>query len=125
MDSQSLGGRPMTRNIVEPETAEFNCTDGLPGLWTFHAPIDAVGPALGFEVVRIGDHAHVHVRSGRARSRRPGDESYVTGFAGKLVLRWDEWGVLRDVLDSDPRFGIYEVENPRVGQARYYAGAKP
>ena len=119
----------MTRNIVAPETAERNRTVGLPGGYTFHAviPVDRVGKnGLTFAAVRVGEHAHVEVLSGRIRRRGAdlGGESWEFvepsyGHAGWLILRWPEWVVLRDALtegSSDVR--VIEVEKPTAGQVR-------
>lgn len=117
-----------SRNIVDEETAEMNRTVGLGGAYTFHAIIDPqrVGrPGLTVAAVRVGDHAHVEVLSGRIRRRGPDrgeawdfvEPSY--GHAGWLILRWPEWLVLRDALDvGSPDVRVIEVEKPTAAQAR-------
>lgn len=118
-----------TRNVVASDTAERNRTVGLPGGYTFHAVIDPVRVGkngLTFAAVRVGDHAHVEVLSGRIRRRGPDphgefwefvEPSY--GGAGWLVLRWPEWVVLRDALDvGSPDVRVIEVEKPTAGQAK-------
>lgn len=117
----------MTRNVVTEEQAELNRT-GPTGRYTFHALIEraAVGRnGLTFAAVRVGDHAHVEVLSGRIRRRGPDWDAdwefYETshGGAGWLVLRWPEWIVLRDALDAgSPAVRVIEVENPRPEQAK-------
>lgn len=113
----------MTRNLVSPETAEQNRSDP-PGRYTFHAPIEEGYEGLAFTVavVRIGDHAHVEIESGRAVPRL-GEPSRVSrGRAGRLRLRWEEWIVLRDHLEEARFVHIAEVENPTIGQIRNHAG---
>jgi hypothetical protein len=116
----------VTRNIVPDETAERNRANGLSG-YTFNAlvPVDYAGPALTFEAVRIGDHAHVHVSSGRAVPHPWPKDRITRGFAGKLVLAWPDWLLLREILDTDPRARIAEVEYPSPGVARRYAADGP
>jgi hypothetical protein len=118
----------MSRNIVHPETAERNRTVGLPGGYTFNSytPDDYEGITLSFGCVRIGDHAHILVESGRVLRIVAGDSCPTarTGGAGKLVLRWHEWLVLREVLDADPRIRIAEIEKPTTKMAARHAGGK-
>jgi hypothetical protein len=115
---------------VDDETTERNRTVGLPGGYTFHAVIDPkrVGKhGLTFAAVRVGDHAHVEVLSGRIRRRGPDlseawdfvEPSY--GGAGWLILRWPEWLTLRDTLDrGSPDVRVIEVEKPTAAQARRF-----
>ena len=128
MGRESLIPAP-TRNVVADETAERNRGVGLPGGYTFHAviPTDRVGKnGLTFAAVRVGDHAHVEVLSGRIKRRGPdlGGEAWdfvetSHGHAGWLVLRWSEWLVLRDALDvGSPDVRVIEVEKPTAGQAK-------
>lgn len=42
------------------------------------------------------------------------------GHAGRLILRWNEWLVMRKALDADPRYRIAEVENPTNGQIKHH-----
>jgi len=115
-----------TRNVVEEDATE---TIRI-GAYTFHALI-ALGlvghHGLTFAAVRVGDHAHVEVLSGRIRRRgaeRDGawemlETSY--GGAGWLVLRWPEWLVLRAALDvGSGNIRVVEVEHPTPAQARRY-----
>lgn len=117
----------MTRSVVEPEQASANSE--RPGSYTFNAPVlnGYEGHTMTFGCVRIGDHAHIHVHSGRAALRRNGvaDASMLTGFAGKLLLRWPEWILLRTILDADPRVWIAEVECPTRAMAERYASDRP
>lgn len=121
--------RSDSRNVVAADVAERNRTVGLPGGYTFHAviPTDRVGKnGLTFAAVRVGEHAHVEVLSGRIRRRGPDidaiydfvEPSY--GHAGWLILRWPEWIVLRDALDTGtPDVRLVEVEKPTSGQAQH------
>ena len=116
----------MSRNIVAAETAEENRT-GRQGGYTFHAPVDPEYEGVMFTVatVRLGDHAHVEIHSGRPvpesgnlNARGP------RGLAGRLILRWHEWEKLRPVLDDAAFIHIAEVENPTVGQLRHHVGSR-
>lgn len=118
-----LLGEARTRNIVSAETAVANRR--RPGGYTFNAftPDDYHGTAFSFASVRIGDHAHIEVESGRAIGTPPGGAhaELRTSRAGKLILRWHEWLELRAILDADPRVRIAEVEHPTPGQVERYA----
>lgn len=118
-----------TRNIVDPENAENNRTDGAGG-YAFNAPIlrGYEGHAIVFACVRLGDHAHIHVESGRAivGGRETLDAQVRMGWAGKLTLRWPEWLLLCEIFDGDPRVWIAEVERPTKGMLdRYTADHAP
>lgn len=115
----------MSRNVVDEETAERNRTVGIGGGYTFHAviPLERAGEhGLTVAAVRVDQHAHVHVMSGRI-SRRSRDDSWVEpsyGEAGWLVLRWPEWLVFRQALDlGSENVRICEVEKPTLAQAKY------
>lgn len=112
----------MTRNEVAPEQAAINRTTPG-GRYTFNAftPEDYAGVAFVFAVIRLGDHAHVEVESGRAIPQpERGSPRYSTGVAGRLCLRWHEWEKLRAILDAHPEFRIAEVEQPTDGQVERY-----
>lgn len=99
----------MTRNTISP--------DRVPGSHTFLAPVttDVIGEiAFSVQSAKLGDHAHIHIWSGRAVAGQYGPEVH-GGKAGKLVLRWDEWLVLRELLDSSPRFQIREADANELG----------
>lgn len=110
----------MTRNLVKPETAEENRV-GRPGGYTFNTlpPDDYGGVVLVVAVVRLGDHAHLDVSSGRAV---PGSPHLLRGGAGRLILRWHEWELLRSILEPHECVRIAEVENPTEEQARFHTG---
>lgn len=120
----------MTRNLVDAETAERNRTEGHGG-YTFNAPVasDYEGVVFTVACVRLGDHAHVDVESGRAvprlgdilhpNARQP---HYRRGRAGRLVLRWHEWEVLRELLALSGCVHIAEVERPTDSQIAFHAG---
>lgn len=114
----------MTRNVVAPETAQRNREEG--NGYTFHAliPDDFEGIAFSIAALRIGDHAHLDIDSGRAvNSGKPQQGPRVTrGHAGRLILRWHEWEVLREILDSADCVHIAEVERPTQGQIKRHTG---
>lgn len=91
-------------------------------------PFFKAGIAITVAAVRLGDHAHIHVESGNA-VEDPGltrsAPLATRGFAGKLILRWPEWLLLRDTLAENERFHVAEVESPTPGMADRYAKAKP
>lgn len=116
-----------TRNTVVPEAL----TEIRRGAWTFHAPIrvDHAGDCFVFEAVRVGDHYHVWISSGRhvpppARAHRSERATLRVGHAGKIIVRPAEWELLRGALDADDRIAVYEVEHPTEAQARRYAGTE-
>lgn len=117
----------MSRNVVDAETAERNRTVGLPGGATFNTfpPPDYEGIGFTVAAVRIGDHAHIEVGSGRIVKGY--DETDYTqilrmGRVGKLVMAWHEWEELRAILEPHEQVRIAEVEKPTVGMAKRYAG---
>jgi hypothetical protein len=115
----------VTRNRVAPETAARNREQGE-GAYTFHAPIsdDYEGIAFTVAALRIGDHAHLDVDSGRAvNSGQPLAPRVTRGHAGRLILRWHEWEVFREILDAAECVHIAEVERPTLGQIRHHAGS--
>jgi hypothetical protein len=117
-------GQNASRNLVEPETAERNRSDP-PGGYTFNAYIPSEYAGIGFTVacVRLGDHAHLDIFSGRHVTRFHGSDPAFGGRAGRLVLRWHEWIKLRDeVLEPHPFIRIAEVENPTQSQLEHHAG---
>ena len=124
----------MTRDTIAPEVREEWEREGWKriGAWTFHAPVppEYEGHCLTYEAVRIEEHWHIWVHSGRhvgypTSVYSAENQRYRTGFAGKLILRPAEWLVLREALDHDQRIGIFEVENPLPGQALRYACSSP
>ena len=116
----------MTRNTISEEGAEFARTSPL-GFQTFKAliPDDYDGIALTVQCVRLGDHAHVVIDSGRHNSGP--SHSVSRGYAGRLVLRWNEWLLLRGLFDSVPWAQLFEVENPTHAQLTYFerGGSEP
>lgn len=114
--------RRVPRNEVSEAAAES--AREFPGGWTFNAfpPPGYNGRMFVVAAVRLGDHAHVEVRSGRWVSGPSGGTPNV-GLAGRLVLRWDEWLDLREVLEELTPWRIAEVENPRPEQLKRYAAA--
>lgn len=118
---------PETRNLVSPEQAEANRE--REGTYTFHAPIarEYEGVAVTVAAIRLGDHAHLDVESGRATA---GPHARVQarptrGHAGRLVLRWEEWLELRAALDASPFVHVCEVEAPTLGQVIRYTVPDP
>lgn len=114
------------RNLVSEETAERNRTIGIPGGATFNTfpPGDYEGVGFTFAAIRLGDHAHIEVESGRIVKGYDDDvynARYRMGTAGKLVLRWHEWELLREILEPHENVRIGEVEKPTQGQAKRYA----
>jgi hypothetical protein len=121
---EPVRGQSGSRNVVDPATAEDNRT-GRPGGYTFNAFIPSKYAGIGFTVacVRLGDHAHLDIFSGRHVTRFHGSDPAFGGRAGRLVLRWPVWIKLRDeVLEPHPFIRIAEVENPTQGQLERHAG---
>lgn len=119
----------MTRNLVSAETAEQNRERG--GL-TFNAfpPDGYVGLMMIFAAVRLGDHAHVEIQSGRwsdfkdlQRSSNTGNCS--CGLAGRIVIRWHEWVAWRDLMDATTPYRLAEVERPTQAMLDRYVTAAP
>jgi hypothetical protein len=110
----------MTRNLVSPEQAEAN--RGVPGAYTFNAypPDDYDGIAFTLAVLRLGDHAHIEVNSGRAVPQPDGQQRLPRSRAGRLILRWHEWEVLRAILGTHDCIRIAEVERPTQEQLEYH-----
>lgn len=114
------------RNRVGAETAERNRT--YPGALTFNAepPRDFDGRNFILATVRLGDHAHVDCYTGRQNAIKDGQltPTQHRGHAGRLVMAWDDWVLLRDLLAADelPQFLIREVENPTQGQLDTHVG---
>lgn len=113
------------RNVVSDEQAEANRTRA--GAYTFNAfpPDDYEGLLLVVHTVRVGDHAHVKMESGRHVPSPPTIQRPTLhyGFAGKVVLRWPEWVKLRDDLEAMDWVRIAEVECPTHDQALAYLDA--
>jgi hypothetical protein len=116
------------RNEISAARGEANRQ--RPGAYTFNAfpPDDYEGLLLVVHAVRVGDHAHVKVESGRQVAKPKGGDGLSLGgrptvhygYAGKLVLRWSEWIKLRDDLELLEWTRIAEVECPTPEQARRY-----
>lgn len=112
----------MTRNLIDDETAERNRTEGL-GSYTFNAPLarDFEGVALTVACVRIGDHAHLDIESGRAVYQPDRISPRIArGRAGRLILRWEEWLLLRETLAATDYVHVAEVERPTFGQISFH-----
>jgi hypothetical protein len=109
----------VTRNLISEEIAERNRS--TEGGYTFNAlvPDDYEGKALIFVALRLGDHAHVEVSSGRTIPQ-PSHQRLSYGKSGNVILPWDHWLLLREILDADPRVRIAEVEKPTAGQLRHH-----
>lgn len=110
-----------TRNRITPDVAAHNRE--WPGALTFNAPCPDTydGPILILATVRLGDHAHVDVYSGRQNALTASGSPVPTmhrGHAGRLILAWKFWVGLRDRLaeDDHPEVLIREVENPTKQQ---------
>jgi hypothetical protein len=116
----------MTRNLIAPETAVQNRES--PGALTFNAPPpdEHDGPILVLATVRLGDHAHVDVYSGRQNALKDGQFTPTVhrGYAGRLVFAWWFWEQLRDRLaEADhPEVLIREVERPTRQQLETHVG---
>jgi len=121
--------RAQSRNLVASETAERNRSEGQGG-YTFNAliPDDYEGSVLIVAALRLGDHAHVEISSGRA-TRQPYSikkHRLNYGKAGNIILRWHEWELLRSILESHDCVRIAEVERPSVGQLFFHGSrSKP
>lgn len=116
----------MTRNLIEPETAERNRQ--LWGAWTWNAevPDDYTGVLVFVACVRLGDHAHLDVHTGRQHANPDGREpTRHLSRAGRLIFRWLEWTTIRDQLtELDVPIVLREVERPTPGQLDHHAFGK-
>jgi hypothetical protein len=112
-------GFTKSRNLITDEIAERNRIEGEGG-YTFNAypPIGYEGALFTFAALRLGDHAHVEVETGWQIVQLDGQAHGSRSLAGHLILRWSEWSMLRDLLDSVPWARIAEVERPTVSQFR-------
>ena len=117
------------RNLVSAHQAEINREIG--GL-TFNAmpPDDYDGLMMVFAAVRLGDHAHVEVQSGRWLGTGPShvgknEGTALVGLAGRIILRWHEWTAWRDLMEATTPYRIAEVEKPTKGQLERYVTAAP
>ena len=115
----------MTRNLVDPIDWQRNRTE-YRGRFTFNAPVEDGYEGISFTVaaIRLGDHAHIEITSGRHvyQYHAITTERGIQGRAGKLILKWNEWEVLRAILEPHENIHIAEVENPTLGQINRYAG---
>jgi len=116
----------VTRNLIKPETAEHNRE--RPGAWTFNAEIadDYDGLCFVVAALRLGEHAHLDCYSGHQVAKVEGAlrPTRHLGKAGKLILRWDEWLLLRDILDGPHPVLVREVENPSQGNLDIHVGGE-
>jgi hypothetical protein len=115
----------VTRNLVEPETAEHN--RAMPGGLTFNAevPDEYEGTIFVIAALRLGDHAHLDIHTGRQVPTPRGGwrPTRHLSRAGRLILRWHEWLVLRSLLDvADVPVVLREVENPTKGNLEIHVG---
>ena len=116
----------MTRNLIAADIAAQNRES--PGALTFNAPPpdEYGGPILVLATVRLGDHAHVDVYSGRQNALKDGQlhPTVHRGHAGRLVFAWRFWTALRDSLatDAHPEVLIREVELPTKAQLETHVG---
>lgn len=98
----------------------------VPGLKTFDAPPpdEYEGRVVVLEVVRLGDHAHITVCTGRQHAKRASTRpTYHRGEAGRLVMAWHDWLHWRAALDAGPAWTwIAEVEVPTPAQIERYTG---
>lgn len=118
-----------TRNLVEADQAAVNRDRGG---YTFNAfpPDGYVGPIMVFAAIRLGDHAHIEIQSGRwndhqdlQRSSGTGNPS--VGLAGRIVMAWWQWEAWRDLMDTTTPYRIVEVERPSQGMLDRYVTVAP
>lgn len=128
------GAAPQTtRNVITQEDLEERERAGdrqMPGAWTFATPPpdDYEGRVVCFEVVRLGDHAHIGISTGRQHaSGKASRPTFHRGTAGRIIVAWEDWLHWRAALDAGPEWmWVAEVENPTPAQLdRYTAGAAP
>jgi hypothetical protein len=114
----------VTRNLIDADALERGLS--MVGGLTFNAfPEDGYnGPMFVFAAIRLGDHAHVEIQSGRWLTGPSGGTPNV-GLAGRICLRWNEWVTLRDHMDLTTQWRIAEVQNPTDGQAHRYVTHAP
>lgn len=116
----------ITADVLEERAIAIGDRDPVPGLKTFDTPPpdEYEGRMVVLEVLRLGDHAHITVCTGRQHARRgSGRPAYHRGEAGKLVMAWTDWLHWRAALDDGPEWTwIAEVEVPTPGQIERYAG---
>lgn len=115
-----------SRNLVAPETAEANRVRS--GGLTFNAfpPKGYAGLMMVFAAIRLGDHAHLEIQSGRWSDAGPsGTGSPHVGLAGRIVLRWHEWVAWRDLMDLTTPYRIAEVEMPTDAMLDRYVTVAP
>jgi hypothetical protein len=115
----------VTRNIVEDPEGNRE----LEGRYTFNAfpPEGYEGFVLVVAALRLGDHAHLEVSTGRTAPRHSALESVEAwrvrlryALAGRLIMRWEEWLIVRAALDGVPWARIAEVERPSKGQLEHH-----
>jgi hypothetical protein len=104
--------------VVSDEQAELNRTSGG---YTFNAfpPDGYEGLVWVYGVLRIGDHAHLFVHTGRQHVQGDGTPRLSYGGAGHLIVKWPEWLLMRTELDAIPFVRIAEMERPTVDQIEY------
>lgn len=124
--------RPSSGDRVDSEPRERPSRNEVTDAWfkgtggrTFCAPppLDYEGRVVCLEAIRVADHAHIEVSTGRQHANGPGrDPTYHKGVAGRLVFAWGDWVHLRDALDAIPWVWLAEVEEPTPAQVDRYAG---
>jgi hypothetical protein len=119
----------MTRNLITPEIAERARTTGS---YTFNAfpPDGYVGPIMVFAAIRLGDHAHIEIQSGRWSDHKDirspsGTGSPHVGLAGRVVMAWWQWEAWRDLMDATTPYRIAEVEAPTDAMLKRYVTVAP
>lgn len=122
---------PDDGNLVDEETAELNRRPDRKGAYTFHSPpaVGYAGPGFTVAAIRLGDHAHVDIDTGRCTGsslKGAPDATVVAGrgHAGHLVMQWADWLALRAILAVNPGVHVAEVENPTGAQAGFHAGGR-
>lgn len=117
----------MTRNVITAEDLDGRERAGdrnMPGSQTFATPPpdDYEGRVVCFEVLRLGDHAHITVSTGRQHAKGASSRpTFHRGEAGKLVFGWEDWLHFRAMLDAGPEWvWVAEVQNPTRGMLDKY-----
>jgi len=124
----SASSPKQSRNLITDEIAESNRSGKRPGGgYTFNAfpPDDYEGFVLVVACVRLGDHAHLDVESGRQVIGGNGDAQIHRSRAGRLIFPWHEWLRVRGLLELVPWTRIAEVENPTPGQLEHHSVPAP
>lgn len=116
----------MNRNLIEPETRERNRQMFSAWTWNAEVPDDYSGVLVFVAALRLGDHAHLDVHTGRQHPNPRGREpTRHLSRAGRLIFRWHEWETIRDQLTAlDVPIILREVEKPTSGQLDHHAFGK-